>query len=108
AWSAGFLPARYQGTVVKTGGIPNVALPPGVTEKERRAQLDLLADLERRHQDRLGGDGELDARIRSYELAFRMQAEAPEAFDLSRETEATKRLYGCDEVETAEFGTQCL
>jgi hypothetical protein len=108
AWSAGFLPARYQGTVVKAGGIPNIALPPGVTEKERRAQLDLLADLDRRHQERLGGDAEIDARIRSYELAFRMQTEAPEAFGLGKETEATKKLYGCDEGETAEFGTQCL
>jgi hypothetical protein len=108
AWSSGFLPARYQGTVVKAEGIPNLALPPGTTPADRRAQLDFLARLNERHRQRHAGDSELEARIAAYELAFRMQTTAPEAFDLTRETAATRILYGLDEKETAEFGTHCL
>jgi hypothetical protein len=107
AWSSGFLPARYQGTVA-TAGVPNVAPPPGVTEAARRAQLDLLDGLNRRHLERHEGDSELEARVRSYELAFRMQTSAPEAFDLSRETAETRRLYGLDDKETEEVGRLCL
>src|SRR5262249_31069265 len=88
-WSSGFLPARYQGTVVGPEGIPNLPLPGGTPSGQRQAQLDLIAALNRRHLERHGGNTELEARIRSYEMAFRMQAAAPEAFDLSRETRAT-------------------
>jgi hypothetical protein len=108
AWSAGFLPARHQATVVESGGIPNVALPPGVTPGDRRAQLDLIDALNRRRLEQHAGDSELEARIRSYELAFRMQTAAPEAFDLARETQATRGLYGLDHDDTREFGTMCL
>jgi hypothetical protein len=108
AWSAGFLPARYQGVVVKASGIPNLVMPPGVTEPDRRAQLDLMARLNEHHLARHAGHSELDARIRSYELAFRMQTAAPEAFDLGRETKETKRLYGLDDKEANEYGTYCL
>jgi hypothetical protein len=107
AWSAGFLPARFQGTVA-TAGVPDAAPPPGVSDAARRAQLDLLDGLNRRHLERHEGDAELEARIRSYELAFRMQTSAPEAFDLARETAATRRLYGLDDRETAEVGRLCL
>lgn len=125
---AGFLPATFQGTMVDGDkGIPNLKLPDGVTVDERREQLDLLQRLNRRHADRLGGhvhlpvggtagrgvhptggSSDLDARIKAYELSFRMQMHAPEAFDLATETQETQQLYGLDQKETAEFGKYCL
>ncbi len=110
AWSAGFLPARYQGTIVNAlTGIPNLNLPSGVNRTGRRAQLDLITKLNEHHLERHAGNSELEARIRSYELAFRMQAAAPEAFDLSREPNKTKELYGINEgKESAEVGAYCL
>lgn len=108
SWSSGFLPARYQGTRVAAEGIPNLALPVGTTARQRRAQLDLLATLNQEHQERHAGQSELEARIRSYELAYRMQTAAPEVFDLGRETSETKKLYGIDNKETELFGTYCL
>jgi hypothetical protein len=108
AWSAGFLPSRYQGTVVKKDGVPNLALPPGTTPAQRRAQLDLIGELNRRHLERHAGNSELEARLKSYELAFRMQSAAGEAFDLTRETRQTQALYGLDRKETAEVGSYCL
>ena len=108
AWASGFLPPNYQGTVVKSDGIRDLALPPGVSRTDRRAQLDLLGSLNRLHLEREGGNAELEARISTYELAFRMQTAAAEPFDLSRETAETKRLYGLDDKEEVEFGTNCL
>jgi hypothetical protein len=108
AWSAGFLPARHQGTVVKKEGVPHLALPAGTTPEQRRAQLDLLGALTCRHLERHAGGSELEARVRSYELAFRMQSAAGEAFDLARETKETHALYGLDRKETAEVGAYCL
>jgi hypothetical protein len=108
AWSAGFLPAQYQATQVEPTGIPNVALPEGTRPEHRQAQLDLIADLNRHHLEHQPAPSELEARIRSYELAFRMQTAAPEAFDLTRETKATKELYGMNASATQEFGTMCL
>jgi hypothetical protein len=108
AWQSGFLPARHQATFVEPAGIPNVALPNGVRPDEREAQLDLIEQLNRRHLERNPGNSELEARIRSYELAFRMQTAAPETFDLARETQATKALYGIGDSDTNEFGTMCL
>jgi len=108
AFHSGFLPARYQGTRVESSGPVDLALPPGIAAGDRREQLDLLARLNAEHLARAGGDDELEARIRSYELAFRMQTAAPEAFDLTRETAETRRLYGIDEEQTREFGTHCL
>jgi hypothetical protein len=108
AWSSGFLPARFQGTVVEPTGIPHVALPEGVSTQRRSGQLRLIQGLNRHHLEHAAGDAELEARIRSYELAFRMQTAAPEAFDLARETQATKALYGLDQADTVEFGTLCL
>jgi hypothetical protein len=108
AWSSGFLPARYQGTVVKAEGVPNLATPAGTTDDNRRAQLDLIRRLNEHHLEQHLGNSELDARIQSYELAYRMQTSAAEAFDLAGETAQTKRLYGIDEKDTREFGTHCL
>lgn len=108
AWSSGFLPARYQGVVVKPEGIPHLAMPTETTESQRKAQLDLMTRLNEHHLERQGNNSELEARIRSYELAFRMQTSAPEAFDLTRESKETKTLYGIDTPDSAEFGTHCL
>jgi len=84
-WSSGFLPARYQGTRIKNGTIPNLALPADYTLDDRRKQLDLIGAYNRLHQDENPLESELDARIRSYELAYRMQTAAPEIFDISNE-----------------------
>lgn len=107
-WGAGFLPATYQGTLLRSGGSPilDLRLPEGVSRVQRRRTLDLLKALD---EDRPGGeDAEFQARLSAYELAFRMQAEAPEAVDLARESAATKKLYGIDDPRTSEFGTRCL
>src|SRR5262245_39696524 len=108
AWSNGFIPARYQGTVVKPDGIPNLAMPAGTTADNRQAQIDLLSNLNEHHRRRNDGNSELEARIRTYELAFRMQSHAPEVFDLSKESDKTRQLFGIDVKESAEYGTHCL
>jgi membrane-anchored protein YejM (alkaline phosphatase superfamily) len=79
-----------------------------VSAKQQRQELDLLSQLNQRHANASPDNSELAARIASYELAFRMQAHAPEAVDLSRETEQTKRLYGLDNPKTERFGRRCL
>ncbi len=108
-YAAGFLPARYQGTMVRGAtGPADLAMPRGYTTASRRRQLDLIAALNRHHQEQLPADSELEARIRSYELAFRMQSAAPAAFDLAGETAETKQLYGLDVAESEEFGRHCL
>jgi hypothetical protein len=109
-WGAGFMPAVYQGTRLQNGAEPirNLKPPTDVTEEQQRGKLDLLNQLNRRHALSRPQQTELEARIASFELAFRMQAEAPEAVDLSAESEATKQLYGMDEKPTVEFGRNCL
>jgi hypothetical protein len=109
-WGAGFMPAVYQGIRLQNGKepIPNLNTPMGVTETQQRGKLDLLTQLNRGHALERPLQSELDARLLGYELAFRMQAEAPEAIDLSQETEATQKLYGIDQKETAVFGQNCL
>jgi hypothetical protein len=109
-WGAGFMPAVYQGTRFQQGAEPiaNLNPPPGISDLQQRGRLDLLNQFNRQHQLSRPQVTELDARIASYELAFRMQADAPEAVDFAQETEETKRLYGIDERETAVFGRNCL
>jgi hypothetical protein len=107
--AAGFLPARYQGTLVDgEKGIPHLHTPPGTSSDDRRRQLDLLARLNQKHLSRHGGNSELEARIQAFELSYRMQMAAPEAFDLAAETAETHALYGVDRKDTAEFGKYCL
>jgi hypothetical protein len=109
--ASGFLPSRTQGTMIQNAadGIPNLNMPHGVSVEDREDQLDLIGRLNSRHLHRIASpDTELEARIRSYELAFRMQMAAPEAFDFVQETEATRRLYGLDHDQTRKVGTQCL
>jgi hypothetical protein len=110
AWSNGFLPAAYQGTLFQGGPSPIVHLqaPPGVSTAQQQRTLDLVNQLNHEHLAARPGDGELEARIHSYELAFRMQLHAPEVVNVGSETAATRRLYGLDRPETAEFGLRCL
>jgi uncharacterized protein DUF1501 len=108
-WGAGFLPAVYQGTVFRSGANPILNLKPSdetMTPARQRRTLNFLQQMN--EMDTLDGDTEMAARISSYELAFRMQSHAPEAVDLSKETEATRRMYGIDQKHTNEFGTRCL
>ena len=109
-WSAGFMPAVYQGTRIQGGAepIPNLNTPEAVADAQQRGKLDLLTRFNRDFAAKHPAQTELDARLLSYELAFRMQAEAPEAVDLTKETEATKALYGMDAKETATMGRLCL
>jgi len=112
-YGSGFLPASFQGTPLgRTGDAKNARfgyLGDAVrTGDDQRRQLDFLAALNRRDAERVGSEAELDARVASFELAFRMQMEAPSVLDLARETEATKSLYGIGEKETDNFGRQCL
>jgi hypothetical protein len=104
------MPAVYQGTRLSGGPEPisNLHPPSEITDRRQIGKLDFLDRLNRRHAGEHPGQSDLDARIRSYELAFRMQAEAPEAVDLNQESEATRRLYGLDREETAAFGRNCL
>jgi hypothetical protein len=107
-WGAGFLPAVYQGTVFRSGPSPIINLnpPAGVTPERQRRTLDFLQSMN--EMDTLDTDTEMAARISSYELAFRMQSHAPDAVDISKENDATKKLYGLDQKHTNEFGTRCL
>jgi hypothetical protein len=109
-WGNGFMPASFQGTQFRTSGDPILNLVPqdGVTPAQQRQQLDLLKKLNERRGVASPENSELAARIQSYELAFRMQSSAPEAVDLAKETDATKKLYGLDNPATEKFGKRCL
>ena len=105
-WSAGFMPAKYQGTRLSTGKQPieHLANPEGITDARQRSKLTLLNELNRRHSGPRTYQSELDARIKSYELAFRMQAHAPEAVDMAEETAQTQDLYGINDADTDDVG----
>ena len=110
-WSSGYLPATYQGTVFRSQGDPILDLrPPSelLSHEQQRARLDHLATLNEEHAKQHPESTELAARIASYELAYRMQGCAPEAVDISQESEQTKALYGMDDPVTEPFGRQCL
>jgi len=109
-WSSGFMSAGYQGTLFRPTGNPilDLASPEPLGRAGQRQQLDLLAKLNEEHMRARPGGEELAARAASYELAFRMQAEAPDAVDLSQETAAMRAAYGVDQEPTAEFGRNCL
>ncbi len=110
AWGNGFLPAAYQGTVIRGGTTPilNLHTPKGVSGEQQRQTLDLINQLNQVHLRQRAEDSELAARIASYELAFRMQTHATEVVDINKETAATKKLYGLDNTTTSEFGLRCL
>jgi hypothetical protein len=108
-WSSSFLPAAYQGTLVNDLKNPVANLPGAGTDVTgQRRQLDALRELNELHRNGREEDSRLSARIAAFELAFRMQRQAPDAFSVAGETAATKSLYGLDEKETEIFGTQCL
>jgi len=109
-WSAGFLPGVFQGTGIDTAGtpIPNLSRLQGMSDAAQRAQFDLAAALNGRHLDGSGADSALQARIESYELAYRMQMAAPEALDLAAETRETQDLYGLHDPTCGHFAKQCL
>ena len=108
-WGSDFLPGCHQGTQVVPGKNPLPNIRPRVARPElQKMELDLLARLNLAHRKTRAADQSLDARIRSFETAFGMQREAPEAFDLSGETEATLKLYGLGRGATSGFGWQCL
>jgi hypothetical protein len=109
-WGAGFLPSIFQGTALKPQGAPidNLYRPADLTGAQQRSQLDLLARLNGGQLAAHAGDSELAARIETFELAYRMQVAAPEALDLDRETEATRRLYGVENPRCRHFARQCL
>jgi hypothetical protein len=109
-WTAGFMPAAYQGTLFRSQGNPllDLATPPGVSARTQRESLDLLARLNGEHRHARPGESELAARIESYELAFRMQSTAARVVDVDREDARTRELYGLNHPRTADFGRKCL
>lgn len=109
-WGAGFMPAVYQGTTMQKEGPPfaNLNPPEHVASPQQRKQLEFLAQLNRQHALSRRDNTDLEARIRSFELAFQMQAHAPEAVDLSQETPETQKLYGLDQKQTASYGRNLL
>lgn len=112
-WSAGFLPAAHQGTMVRPGAKnPIYDLFPTdnrfITKASEADGLDLLRLLNREHQQDREGDSRLEARITSYELAARLQLSAPDVLDISKESSATRKLYGLDDKVTEDFGRNCL
>lgn len=117
-WSSGYMPAAYQGTVLRTSGDPilNLQPPSGISRAMQRGQIDLINALNAEHLRARPGFSELQARVASYELAFRLQTTAPDALDLSQESQETRTLYGLEDkkgdhpltVGCAPFGRQCL
>lgn len=109
-WSNGWLPALYQGTVVRSREprILNLDPPPHLKGLPQERYLEYVAKLNREHLAKHPGETDLEARIASYELAARMQTAAKEALDLSQESEGTHKLYGLDNDKTRSFGTRCL
>lgn len=109
-WTSGYMPAAYQGVVVRADKTPihDLALPPGMTRETQRRLLDRLREKNEEHLAPRADNSELAARIASYELAFKMQQYAPEAVDFAQETKETHELYGIDQPRTADFGRKCL
>ena len=112
-WGSAFLPAVYQGTPIGSAGLASEkAKIPFITRRTpqdlQRMELDLLKQLNQQRISELGPDQELESRIESFELAFRMQNEAPEIQDISNETEETLSMYGVNNPETKNFAIQCL
>ena len=110
AWGSGYLPASYQGTTMRPGANPilNLRPPDQISDYQQRSILGLIKKLNTAHMEDRDVDDSLAARVRSYELAYRMQSAAPDLVDISSESQATRKLYGIGEEPTDEFGTRCL
>jgi hypothetical protein len=109
-WASGFLPARHQGVVLNTSGpaVRNLHPATALEDKTQAARFAAIAELNRRHLAERGTDDALESRLRSYELAARMQLAIPKATDLAQETAATQAMYGVDRKECADFARACL
>ncbi|MDQ6662875.1 MAG: DUF1501 domain-containing protein [Acidobacteriota bacterium] len=116
-WGSAFLPGSYQGTAIGNAGLKvsdiegepiEYLLNKHYSSDQQRFELDMLQNVNRRQKEMRHEDPQLEARIQAFELAFRMQSRAPEAFQVEKESEATKNLYGMDEEVTKDFGWQCL
>jgi hypothetical protein len=110
AWGSGYLPATYQGTTMRPGKAPILHLTPpaGIEHRDQLAVLRYLQEENEEHRSLRPMDDQLGARINTYELAYRMQAEAPELVDFGRESPETLKMFGIGEKHTDEFGTRCL
>jgi len=109
-WSSGYMPAHFEGTVLRGGAEPILDLkrPAELTQESQRDLLDTLQSYNDDHYVRCGNNSALASRIATYELAYKMQSTAPEAVDLSQESEETLELYGLNGERTRDFGRQCL
>lgn len=116
-WSSAFLPGAYQGTAIGNAGLKvddikgepiEYLISKHATGEQQRYELEMLQNINRRHEALRKHDPQLEARIQAFELAARMQTEAPEVFQVEKESEATKKLYGLDDPLTRDFGWQCL
>ena len=109
-WSSGYMPASYQGTVLRSAGDPILDLqrPESLNGPMQRRMLDALREFNSEHAEAHPDNSNLAARIASYELAFNMQRHAPEAVDLAQESERTREMYGMNDPKTQEFGRRCL
>jgi len=108
AYSSGFLPAIYQGTLVRTEGAPIQNLTPQFDASSQRNLLDQINQWNQRHLAERADDYRLSAQLANYELAFRMQTAAPELIDISKESTSTREMYGIDREPTGKFGRMCL
>jgi hypothetical protein len=110
SWGSGFMPSSYQGVLLERGEQPIAHLnpPKGVSQERQNEKLSFINQLNEQHIAGRESNTDLEARIKSYEMAYRMQAHAPEAVDFSSETEETKNLYGMDHPHTETYGRQCL
>ena len=109
-WGSGFMPSTFAGTLFRPTGNPilNLKGPAHITDSIQREQLNLLDRLNQQHMEERPGGSELAARMKTYELAYRMQSQAPEAVDLSQESQTTLDMYGIDRQPTDEYGRNCL
>jgi hypothetical protein len=109
-WSSGYMPASYQGTILRTRGAPILDLqpPPGTSRELQRDLIDTIYHANQEHALTRNANSDLAARVASYELAFKMQLSAPEAMDLGQETQATLDMYGVGKNPTDDFGKRCL
>ncbi len=116
-WSSAFLPGAYQGTAIGNSGLKvediqkepiEYLLSKHLSPDEQKFELEMLQNINRRHKELHKQDPQLETRIQAFEMAFKMQSQAPEAFEVNKESEATKKLYGLDDPITADFGWQCL
>ncbi len=109
-WSSGFMPSTFSGTLFRPSGNPILDLqgPGHITQEIQREQLDFLRQLNQQHLAERPGSSDLASRINSYELAYRMQSQAPEAVELSQESQSTLDMYGVGSQPTDEYGRNCL